>query len=237
MKYLEIEHFIVNEIECGRYKYDDIIMSENQLAKKFNASRMTARKAISNLVSRNYLYQVMRKGTFVINHDAKLKIFLNKTVDFSENIIAAGGVPKTVSLDYRIKTANRSVTEKLQLMDNEKVYYIERLRCIGNTPVILEGTHIPCRFLNNITAKEVEILKYKYVKYLNFIDYTHGKTIKEFSATVPCKKIQKALRLDNQMPIFRIDILSSFKTGEVYEYSNIYYNQSKYRFLQVVENN
>jgi DNA-binding GntR family transcriptional regulator len=99
MKYQEIEKFIIKNIETGGFKADEMILSENQLAAKFDTSRMTARRAINNLVSKNLLYQRMGKGTFVVDNSRKMEIFLGKTVDFAERTAKAGKQPRTALLN------------------------------------------------------------------------------------------------------------------------------------------
>lgn len=63
--YSVIEDDIENKIRNKTLKIDDRISSENELSKKYNISRMSARQAITNLVNRKLLYRIAGKGTFV----------------------------------------------------------------------------------------------------------------------------------------------------------------------------
>ena len=77
MKFYEIEEYLLNNIKKSFYLPDEKIESENELVKKFGVSRMTCRKAIENLVQRNYLYKIKGKGTYVKDNSNKHIIYLN----------------------------------------------------------------------------------------------------------------------------------------------------------------
>jgi len=236
MKYLEVENFIVRNINSGVYAPNVMILSENQLAEKFKVSRMTARKAISNLVARNILYQIMGRGTFVVNHDEKMEIFLDSSSDFSDRALKEGKKPTTVLLNFKEKIADNIIAKKLKLGDDHRVLCIERLRCIDDKPVILEITYIPHNVYKDMTEEDIEIAKYKYVKYIELNGRKIDRTVKEFSGVLPENKVHNILKIDNQMPVFKVDVTYYFTSGDVFEYSKVYYNQTEYKFIQVTEN-
>jgi len=64
-KYEQIIQYIKTLIENGSYKPDDQIASEKELAKTFNVSRETVRKALEKLTFEGYLYKIQGVGTFV----------------------------------------------------------------------------------------------------------------------------------------------------------------------------
>ena len=63
--YKKIAKFIIDEISKGNYKAGDRIPSENKLATLFGVSRMTARKAIDNLVYDGIVVRIAGLGTYV----------------------------------------------------------------------------------------------------------------------------------------------------------------------------
>lgn len=56
---------IKKEIKDGRYKPSELIPSERRLVEQYNISRSTIRRAVSQLVSKGWLYSVPGTGTFV----------------------------------------------------------------------------------------------------------------------------------------------------------------------------
>ena len=65
LKSRELAEKICDLIVRNRLKEGDPILSENQLAAKFNLSRVTVRQSIANLVEQDILFKVKGKGTFV----------------------------------------------------------------------------------------------------------------------------------------------------------------------------
>lgn len=64
-RYQEIIRFIKNKINSGKYLADEKLPSENELARIFNVSRQTVRKALNELTEDGYIYSKQGAGTFV----------------------------------------------------------------------------------------------------------------------------------------------------------------------------
>ncbi len=62
-KYEKIRDYIIQGIESKNFTH--AIPSENQLAKTFSVSRMTARKALDKIVEQGFIERIPGKGTFV----------------------------------------------------------------------------------------------------------------------------------------------------------------------------
>jgi len=72
----QIKDEILKEIKKGKIKPGEKILSEEELAKKFGVSRMTAREAVMELINESYLYRLPGKGTFLkedISRDKRIK--------------------------------------------------------------------------------------------------------------------------------------------------------------------
>lgn len=63
--YQKLKNTIIKEIKNGTLKENDAILSERLLTERFGISRISVRKAISELIEENFLYTVPGKGTFV----------------------------------------------------------------------------------------------------------------------------------------------------------------------------
>lgn len=63
--YQVIYQDILKKINKGKYSKEVAIPSENELATKYEVSRMTARKAVDLLVNEGYLCRQKGKGTFI----------------------------------------------------------------------------------------------------------------------------------------------------------------------------
>jgi len=63
--YAGVERDLLDQIRSGLLKGGECILSENEISRKYNISRRSARKAIDNLITKNLLYRIPGKGTFV----------------------------------------------------------------------------------------------------------------------------------------------------------------------------
>lgn len=63
--YEGVERDLLEQISSGVLLGGECILSENEISRKYNISRRSARKAIDNLIAQNLLYRVPGKGTFV----------------------------------------------------------------------------------------------------------------------------------------------------------------------------
>jgi len=64
-KFAQIKQFILSRIETGEWQENDRVPSENQLTELFACSRMTARRALTELVDSGVLERTQGVGTFV----------------------------------------------------------------------------------------------------------------------------------------------------------------------------
>lgn len=64
-KYQQLKEHIIDTIKANGLKPGEKILSENELADRFQMSRHTVRQAIGELTSEGWLYRVQGKGTFV----------------------------------------------------------------------------------------------------------------------------------------------------------------------------
>ncbi|MFC5648643.1 GntR family transcriptional regulator [Paenibacillus solisilvae] len=68
--YEQIKHHLLAEIELEHWKPHDKLPSENELTKQFSVSRITVKKAMSDLVEQGIIYRVQGKGTYVSAPDS-----------------------------------------------------------------------------------------------------------------------------------------------------------------------
>ncbi|MEM9103467.1 MAG: histidine utilization repressor [Pseudomonadota bacterium] len=74
LRYMQVKEFIISGISSGKWPVGTQVPSENELVKFCNVSRMTARRALSELTQEGTLERVQGKGTFVadVKHKSSL---------------------------------------------------------------------------------------------------------------------------------------------------------------------
>ena len=66
--YLQIKALLSKSLEAGEWKPGEAIPSEIELARRYNVSQGTVRKAIDALATDNLVVRRQGKGTFVATH-------------------------------------------------------------------------------------------------------------------------------------------------------------------------
>src|ERR1700760_2589224 len=72
--YARIKRHITAKIESGAWPVTGKVASENQLAAQFDVARMTARRAVSELVQEGWLVRSQGLGTFVADRKPTLSM-------------------------------------------------------------------------------------------------------------------------------------------------------------------
>jgi len=137
--YQQIEEDIRASIENGALKYGDKIDAEPEIMEKYKVSRITVRKAISNLVEEGYLIKKQGKGTFV--NKPKIQRKIEHFMSFSEACSANGMKATSKVIKKEVISPSHEEKEFLQLDDDDKVLYIQRIRYADGDPIMYENNY------------------------------------------------------------------------------------------------
>ena len=103
-KYLQIREAIRDEIEDGFHQPGSAIPSENELAERFNVTRLTVRNAVDALVAGGLLRRVQGKGVYVMNEHLGESDAV-KLAGFRESVRARSAVPSVKVLSKTVRPA------------------------------------------------------------------------------------------------------------------------------------
>lgn len=224
--YIQLENILIELIK-EEMRVGDIIPSENELAKKYSVSRMTAKKAIDNLTIKGLVERVKGKGTFVVEQDKKIELPLNKLRGFTQRVKEIGLIPKNIVPIFEKRRADKKIASILNIEEDTEVWYMERVRKIGEIPAVFEQSYIAVDLLPNLSREELLKSKFEYVKKQGLkIDNSE----RNISAEIPDDYVASFLQLKRNEPILLAECMTYLKDGRVLEYSKIFYNQKKYRF-------
>jgi GntR family transcriptional regulator len=137
--YHQLNQSLRGLLRDGEFKPGDQFLTERQVGERFGVSRITANKALSNLVAEGVLEFKKGVGTFV--RGGILDYDLGTLVSFTSKARAAGKKPSTRVLEFRTVAASAVVPEAmvaLRIGPDEPLVQMVRLRLAGGVPVILE---------------------------------------------------------------------------------------------------
>ena len=141
--YLQIQTLLEQKILSGEWKSGDKVMSENEIAATYKVSRVTARQAIEQLVTKNLLFRAPGKGTFVSDHD--LPYGFSTMMSFSRSLQSKGFTVETRILDQGVIPATMEVAEKLRLEPDAEVVIVRRLRIVDSIPAAIHASYFSAR--------------------------------------------------------------------------------------------
>ena len=216
--YYRLQVNIRNEIESGRWKPGEIIPTERILAETHKVSIGTVKKALLNLVFEGYLYRVQGKGTFVagttlrresLRYYRLLKHFDDVEADLKVKFLKLAALP-----------CFEPVTRHLNLNSRQKLYEIKRVFLSEEKPVVYTVSYLPHKLFNNL--EELPKTLFEKVTLYKILEQNHGlPTIynHELFQIVPAGvEVAGILNVDEQTPIFFIEMLSFTYKDKPYEY-------------------
>ena len=227
--YLQIADRIKSKIDEEGLVEDSVIESENKLAEIYQVSRLTARRATEYLLNQGYLYRIKGKGTFVSKRE-KISYAPQRLRGFTEEILNLNMTPKNLVVEFRIMEATKEVAEKLKISEGEMVYYIIRVRCADEEPLILEKSYLPLNLFPELNVSTLKGSKYAYVE--KFTKKIILESLQEIGVSLAGEEEEKHLKVNANEPLLKINNQTFLEDGTIFEYSIAYFKTSKYKFIQ-----
>jgi GntR family transcriptional regulator len=138
--YKQLFHYLNSAIENHEFKPGDRIPSENELAREFNISRVTIRRALQELVHQEKIVSVPGKGSFVLQPKIEP---LTALTSFSENMRASGRIPSCSQTRVTLEEPPPNVAEVLQLYATERAMHIYRLMLADGQSMAIQNSYLP----------------------------------------------------------------------------------------------
>jgi GntR family transcriptional regulator len=141
--YFQIQQALMEKIHTGELSEGDSLASEEELARIYQVSRMTARQALHGLKTKGYAFSQKGRGTFVSR--PKLEKNIMHLRGFTEDMKHLGMAPSSKLLEQTIVPATADLAEKLKVEVDETIMRLRRLRLADGIPMALEDSHIPLK--------------------------------------------------------------------------------------------
>lgn len=231
-RHSQISQWLKQKIDDGVFKPEDKLPSENELAKKFDVSRVTIRRALQSLESESIIYRCQGLGSFV--SDNRVSQNLVKLTDFHEDMAKAGlaassGVKKFITVD-----APDWLIQPLQIEQGNKVFQIDRLRLGDGEPIAFDSTWLPILYGQLLNEKDLaESTIYNILE--TGYDIPVIKGCYRLSAAAADKQLSNELQVDEGSPLFLIDRISYTIGNKPLYYQKRYYRNDKVIYEMTLE--
>jgi GntR family transcriptional regulator len=226
--YFQLEEILREEIESGRWAPGQRIPSESELCEILGVSRTVVRQALNELVNEGLLYRRKGKGTFVSRSKIAESLVQNLT-GFYEDMVAKGLMPITHVLEQKLIPASKKVAGMLNLKEGDQVIKIDRLRSVGNGPILIVTTFLPYQICPALLEEDLTnqslyaVLEDRYK-----LEIARGRrTLEAISAS---EEDAKLLGVEEGDPIILLKSVSYLENGEPIEYFEAKHRGDRSRF-------
>ena len=196
------------------------IPSERELAQQYQVSRMTARKAVDELIKEGKLYRKDKVGTFVA--DGKLHEREAELIGFTAEVAAKGMTPRTRVVSYEVIKADPFLARRLEIKAGEQVHSLLRVRLGDDIPMTLEHTFIPRQVIPDIPKEVLESSLYAFFDQQLNIKIASGR--QTVSAIKAQEQEAKLLQIPLYDPLLYLELTSILIDGKVLEFVKTYAN-------------
>lgn len=139
--YLQLVAIIKQRVVENSWQPGMKIPSENEMAREFDLSVGTVKKALGVLVNEGVLFRRQGQGTFISSPD-----FSRSFIRFFRYGMTGGKpseVPGSKILELSVFPADNKVANSLNLQPEDKVYWVKRVRTLQNMPFAVEDLYLP----------------------------------------------------------------------------------------------
>jgi GntR family transcriptional regulator len=132
----QLAHLLRERILDAELRPHAQLTSERALCERYGVSRITVRKALSDLLHEGLIYTTVGKGTFVA--DSHLDEELQPLSSFSQDIERRGMSVSSRLLDAGVFNADDHIASRLQIPRGAEVVQIDRLRLADDLPIAIQ---------------------------------------------------------------------------------------------------
>jgi DNA-binding GntR family transcriptional regulator len=226
-QYQKLKDSLKKKILKGVYKPGEALPSEHELRVQYNLARFTVRHALDELVKEGAITKHKGKGSIVSERKRKaLGLFSVK--GFSAVVGEAGEV-NTVFLKkpYKVKWNNAFFYPLSAEEKSKGAICIERLRSVGDCPVMLEYSYVPA---GNISlASEKDFVNNSLFETLHSSYHIEiEKAEQELVATGATKEIARVFNIKTDTPVLHVYRKYHTSKPGFFVYSSFYCYTDKY---------
>lgn len=237
--YKQLLELFEKNIQSGAWPVHSKLKDEIALAQEYGVSRGTLRKAIKELVAKSVLTQTRGKGTFVVSSVLEQQL-ASRFVSFSESLEEKDIPYQTIVLKKEIMIPDFKVSAFLELQQRDPVVCLERVRLVGNVPVIYLKNYVPlplCPGLMEDDLAENKLFDLIERKYNHKILW--GR--RYFKAVSAYGDMAYNLGLQPGAPVMYLEQVAYTRNDDEsrsvipIEYSNVWINSDRFEIASVIE--
>jgi GntR family transcriptional regulator len=215
--YARIQEYIADLILSGKLAPEDKIQSEREFSEDLGVSRMTVRRALTDLVNEGLLERRHGSGTYVAR--AKVTYEAREMVNYVQAMQKRNVATGSQLIEFGEVVASRRLAELLELEIGNPIYRVVVLRFANRVPVILERVFLPC--VNCPNLEEWDMERSSVIDLLTTVYKLKPGRISQTVEAVPASEpITEQLRVEDGFPLLMLSrTFFNSETGKPIVYS------------------
>jgi GntR family transcriptional regulator len=189
-----------DQIARGMYAPGSSLPTEKELCERFIVSRITVRRALSDLEQEGFVEKHPGRGTFVRGTLSQARPAA--TLSLLESLSKQAQETSVKVLSVEVTDAPREIAMQLELAQEERAVHASRLRYAGKTMLMVTEAWLPERFGKGVSAAGLkkqalyELLLAQGVKF--------GRVVQEITAVAAEPQYAQLLQVGVGSPLLRL---------------------------------
>jgi GntR family transcriptional regulator len=224
--YHQLSEMLLGQIKDKSLLPGDPFPTEEQLVQTSGVSRITVRKALSELEKKGYIERKHGRGTFVA--PSSFRQGARHLVTLYEEIVAMGTEPIFRLLTFSTEPAQSRVADVLQIEEGQPITFMERLRLVDQLAVslTLSYLHLPAGI--TLSADEVgENVLWDILTQKGILIDEEALTVEAVGATT---RQAKLLQVRLGVPLLMIEGVTRSVDGAPFEYVQVFGRADRFRY-------
>lgn len=202
--YSQIQEYIAELILSGKLAPETKIQSEREFSEDLGVSRMTVRRALTELVNEGLLERRHGSGTYVAK--PKVTYESGELVNYVQAMQHRNIATTSQLLEFSEIVASRRLAEMLKIEIGNPIHRVDILRLANRVPVILERVFFPCARFPMLEEWDMEKSSI-YDLITSVYNVNPGKISQTVEAVAAADVIAQKLRVSENFPLLMISRL------------------------------
>ncbi|AJH18340.1 MULTISPECIES: GntR family transcriptional regulator [Bacillus] len=232
-KYKQIADVLEQNIRDGLFNETKKLPTEEALMNRFEVSRNTIRKVISQLVNRGYIFQVQGSGMFLRETSVTDYINLGSLRGLTKNLVSQN--IETKVLEIEVIEASEEIVERMQCEIGTRLYFLKRVRIVDGKPFSIEVSYFKKDIIPYLNEEIALSSVYSY--FIEDLRLNIGFADKVISCEKINKENAKLLELNEGDPALLIENTVYLVNGTIFELSQSMFHYEKTKLLNRINFN
>lgn len=207
-----------------------VLPSEKDIANKLGISRLTIREALTVLENEGLIEKNQGSSTVITTFARKLSENIDYKGELAGFIEDSGAVAGIDILEQKFLDVDENIASKLDIEIGEFIFYVEKLFLTNGKPAAMCINRIPQKHILDWDIKNEDLGKSMFDLVEEKSNYTLEYDTMEFIPELVSDKLSRALGLEVNQPILRVDVIKYSTEGIPIMYNTEYYVDKLIRF-------